>query len=83
MSHPPPGRRGKDAWQCLTVFPWRRDRLSDHEEVCMEAIVERCAGIDIGQATVAVTVLVGAAHLRIPVIVIARSGHRDRRFRAS
>jgi transposase len=30
----------------------------------MEAIVERCAGIDIGQATVVVTVLVGAAHQR-------------------
>ncbi|MEP7308511.1 MAG: transposase [Acidobacteriota bacterium] len=30
----------------------------------MEAIVERCAGIDIGQATVAVTVLVGPAHQR-------------------
>jgi transposase len=28
----------------------------------MEAIVERCAGIDIGQATVAVTVLVGPAN---------------------
>jgi transposase len=28
----------------------------------MEAIVERCAGIDIGQATVAVTVLVGSAN---------------------
>src|SRR3954471_12993382 len=47
-----------------TVFPWRHDRLSDREEVCMEAIVERCAGIDIGQATVVVTVLVGAAHQR-------------------
>jgi transposase len=30
----------------------------------MEAIVERCAFIDIGQATVAVTVLLGAAHQR-------------------
>ena len=33
--------------QCLTVFPWQHDRRSDHEEVCMEAIVERCTGIDI------------------------------------
>jgi transposase len=28
----------------------------------MEAIIERCAGIDVGQATVAVTVLLGPAH---------------------
>ena len=30
----------------------------------MEAIVERVAGVDVGQATVVATVLVGAAHER-------------------
>ena len=30
----------------------------------MEAIIERVAGVDVGQATVVVTVLVGAAHER-------------------
>src|SRR5262249_40573281 len=40
----------------------RRDRSEGGEN--MEAIIERVGGVDVGQATVVATVLVGAAHER-------------------
>src|SRR5438034_4449870 len=37
---------------------------SPHREATMDAIVERVGGVDVGQATVVATVLVGGAHER-------------------